>query len=183
MRRLSLSTSLLREAARPVGEADGVSGPLVNPDFHFGPGFANQQMAFDAFIDAALNASKETRRPTGQTVDGNAVEVVYQATLEATTRARNGKGPTLLELETYRFAGHSRSDPGHYRSKGEVTEWGKRDPITRYETFCLRENILSQDQIEEMKAAVEKELDEAVAFAEQSPSPLPEDCLKDVYAE
>ena len=148
----------------------------------------NNQYGASTAIEKVMKINRVSERAVaygipGQTVDGNAVEVVYQATLEATTRARNGKGPTLLELETYRFAGHSRSDPGHYRSKGEVAEWGKRDPITRYEKFCLRDNILSQDQIEEMKAAVEKELDEAVAFAEQSPSPLPEDCLKDVYAE
>jgi pyruvate dehydrogenase E1 component alpha subunit len=53
----------------------------------------------------------------GRTVDGNDVEIVYEATLDAADRARSGKGPTLLELETYRFAGHSRSDPGHYRPK------------------------------------------------------------------
>lgn len=118
----------------------------------------------------------------GKTIDGNDVELVYAATKEAVDRARKGDGPTLLELETYRFAGHSRSDPGHYRPKDEVELWKKRDPIVRYEQFCLDKKILSQTEIGEMKAAVEKELDEAVAYAEQSPSPAPEDCLEDVYA-
>jgi pyruvate dehydrogenase E1 component alpha subunit len=115
-------------------------------------------------------------------VDGNDVEAVYQAMQSAAAAARDGKGPTLLELETYRFSGHSRSDPGHYRSKEELAEWKGRDPLVRYESLCLSEKILSAGEIAEIKASVEKELDEAVAFAESSPSPAPEDCLHDVYA-
>jgi TPP-dependent pyruvate/acetoin dehydrogenase alpha subunit len=118
----------------------------------------------------------------GRTVDGNDVEAVYDAMVEAADAARQGKGPTLLELETYRFAGHSRSDPGHYRTKEEIADWKTRDPLIRYESFCLAEGILSGDEIAEMKASIERELDEAVAFAESSPSPAPEDCLNDVYA-
>jgi pyruvate dehydrogenase E1 component alpha subunit len=118
----------------------------------------------------------------GRTVDGNDVEAVHSAMLEACRRAREGAGPTLLELETYRFAGHSRSDPGHYRSKDEVAYWKARDPLTRYESFLTSEGILSPSDIEGLKASVEKELDAAVAFAEAGPSPSPEDCLKDVYA-
>jgi pyruvate dehydrogenase E1 component alpha subunit len=118
----------------------------------------------------------------GRTVDGNDVEVVHRAMFEACRRAREGAGPTLLELETYRFAGHSRSDPGHYRSKDEVTYWKTRDPLTRYESFLTAEGILSAAEIEDLKASVEKEVDAAVAFAEAGPSPSPEDCFKDVYA-
>jgi TPP-dependent pyruvate/acetoin dehydrogenase alpha subunit len=118
----------------------------------------------------------------GRTVDGNDVEAVYSAMLEAGERARGGAGPTLLELETYRFAGHSRSDPGHYRSKDEVASWKARDPITRYESFLTEGGVLSPAGIADLKASVEKELDAAVAFAEASPSPRAEDCLNDVYA-
>jgi TPP-dependent pyruvate/acetoin dehydrogenase alpha subunit len=117
----------------------------------------------------------------GKTIDGNDVELVYRATLEAGTRAREGKGPTLLELETYRFAGHSRTDPGHYRSKEEVAEWKKRDPIARFEASCLADGLLTKDQIREIGSSIEQELEEAVAFAEASPSPLPEECLNDVF--
>jgi pyruvate dehydrogenase E1 component alpha subunit len=119
----------------------------------------------------------------GKTVDGNDVEVVYQATLEAAARAREGLGPTLLELETYRFVGHSRSDPGHYRSKEEVADWKNRDPIARFQATYLASGLLNAALIEEIKSSVERELDEAVSFAEASPSPLPEECLTDVYAE
>ncbi len=119
----------------------------------------------------------------GRTVDGNDVEAVYSAMLEAGERARGGAGPTLLELETYRFAGHSRSDPGHYRPKDEVAGWKQRDPLVRYEEFCLATGILTPGDIDAMKQSIEEELDEAVEFAERSPSPNPEECLADVYAE
>jgi len=119
----------------------------------------------------------------GKTVDGNDVEAVHAATAEAVGRARQGGGPTLLELETYRFAGHSRSDPGHYRPKEEVEFWRQRDPVLLYEKVCLERKLLTPQQAEEMKASVEKELDEAVEYAESSPDPQPEECLEDVLAE
>ena len=118
----------------------------------------------------------------GVTVDGNDVEAVYDAMSDAADLARKGKGPTFLELETYRFSGHSRSDPGHYRSKEEVQQWKERDPVQRYEEFCLSQGVLSQQEVEGIKASVEKELDDAIAFGEASPSPQPEDVLNDVYA-
>ena len=83
----------------------------------------------------------------GRTVDGNDVEAVYGAMLEAADRARSGNGPTLLELETYRQSGHSRSDPGHYRPKDEVAFWKDRDPIIRYESFLLAENVLTPGRL------------------------------------
>ena len=117
-----------------------------------------------------------------ETVDGNDVERVYETMMKAALRARTGLGPTLLELETYRFAGHSRSDPGHYRSTEEVTAWKQRDPIIRYETKLLTEGVLKPEGITEIKSAIERELEEAVALAEQGPDPQPKDCLNDVFA-
>jgi len=118
----------------------------------------------------------------GETVDGNDVEAVCCAMSSAAQRAREGSGPTLLELETYRFAGHSRSDPGHYRSKEEVAAWRERDPIKVYEGLLLKHGLLSANETNEIKAGIDRELDEALRFAENSPSPLPEDCLNDVFA-
>jgi len=118
----------------------------------------------------------------GETVDGNDVERVYEAMTKAALRARSGLGPTLLELETYRFAGHSRSDPGHYRSEQEVTAWKQKDPITRYETKLLAEGVLKPEDISGIKSATERELELAVALAEQSRDPQPEECLNDVFA-
>ncbi|MDE3179991.1 MAG: thiamine pyrophosphate-dependent dehydrogenase E1 component subunit alpha [Acidobacteriota bacterium] len=118
----------------------------------------------------------------GETVDGNEVEGVYQAMVKAGSRARAGDGPTLLELETYRFAGHSRSDPGHYRKPEEVTAWKERDPIARYEAKLLGEKVLEAKEIVKIKATIESELETAIAQAEHDPSPKPEDCLTDVFA-
>ncbi len=118
----------------------------------------------------------------GETVDGNDVEVVYQAMVKAGSRARAGDGPTLLELETYRFAGHSRSDPGHYRKPEEVAAWKERDPIARYEARLLAEKVLEPSEMTKIRASIELELETAIAQAEQDPSPKPEDCLTDVFA-
>jgi pyruvate dehydrogenase E1 component alpha subunit len=119
----------------------------------------------------------------GDTIDGNDVETVYRTVIKAAARARSGKGPTLLELETYRFAGHSRSDPGHYRRPEEVAAWKSRDPIARYQAKLTGDKIVTDADISEIKSAVERELDEAVAFAEKAPDPRPEECLTDVFAE
>ena len=119
----------------------------------------------------------------GKTIDGNDVEIVYGATIEAATRARSGLGPTLLELETYRFSGHSRSDPGNYRAKQEIEEWKQRDPIVRFESKYLAAGVLTSSLIQEIRSEVERVLDDAITFAESSPSPLPEECLTDVYVE
>jgi acetoin:2,6-dichlorophenolindophenol oxidoreductase subunit alpha len=148
----------------------------------------NNQYGASTLIHSVLKVQAISDRAVsygipGKTVDGNDVEAVYEATWEAAERARAGKGPTLLELETYRFAGHSRSDPGHYRSKEEVAEWKKKDPITRFEATYLANGLLTRDAIASYKAAVQQELTDAVQFAEASSSPLPEECLTDVYVE
>jgi acetoin:2,6-dichlorophenolindophenol oxidoreductase subunit alpha len=148
----------------------------------------NNKYGASTKIDQVMRVKRVSDRAAaygipGKTVDGNDVEVVYQATLEAAARARNGTGPTLLELETYRFVGHSRSDPGDYRSKEEVAEWKNRDPIARFEATYLASGLLNAALVEEIRSSAERELDEAVAFAEASPSPLPEECLTDVYVE
>lgn len=119
----------------------------------------------------------------GETVDGNDVRVVYQAMARAAARARNGLGPTLLELETYRIAGHSRSDPGHYRPPEEVAFWKQRDPLIRCERTLLEENLATGEELAQIRSNLEGELEEAVRFAENSPSPLPEECLEHVFAD
>jgi TPP-dependent pyruvate/acetoin dehydrogenase alpha subunit len=148
----------------------------------------NNKYGASTLIDSVMKVKKVSTRALAygipsETVDGNDVLAVRQATLRAADRAREGRGPTLLELETYRFAGHSRSDPGHYRPKEEVAEWRKRDPIVRFETQALQTGLLTDSAISDCRASVDRELDEAVAFAESSPSPLAEECLTDVYVE
>jgi acetoin:2,6-dichlorophenolindophenol oxidoreductase subunit alpha len=117
----------------------------------------------------------------GVTVDGNDVDRTYQAMHRAAERARGGQGPTLLELETYRFAGHSRSDPGHYRAAEEIAAWKSRDPIARYEKQLLMEGLLRPEDVGELRSAIDRELEEAVLLADREPDPKPEDCLDDVF--
>jgi pyruvate dehydrogenase E1 component alpha subunit len=118
----------------------------------------------------------------GKTVDGNDVELVYHTMEEAAARARDGQGPTLLELETYRIVGHSRSDPGHYRRAGELEAWKERDPISLYESRLIEQGILKPEEVAAIKSSIEGELKDAIAQAERDPSPKPEDCLNDVFA-
>ena len=118
----------------------------------------------------------------GETADGNDVETVYRSMRRAGARARQGQGPALLELETYRFAGHSRSDPGHYRASEEVAAWKERDPIALYEARLCAEGILDREKIAAIASEIENQLEKAVELAEQAPSPRSEDCLTDVVA-
>lgn len=118
----------------------------------------------------------------GVTVDGNDVEAVRAAMVNAAARARSGDGPTFLELLTYRLCGHSRSDPGHYRPKEEVEHWKGRDPVTAYEERCIAAGLVTRADVESMRRSVEEELDDAVAYGEGGPWPAPEECLDHVYA-
>jgi pyruvate dehydrogenase E1 component alpha subunit len=101
---------------------------------------------------------------------------------EAGQKARAGEGPTLLELLTYRLCGHSRSDPGHYRPKDEVDYWKARDPVERYREHCIATGLLSATDFDSMRRSVDEELDDAIAYAEGSPSSRPEECLDHVFA-
>ena len=118
----------------------------------------------------------------GETADANDVETVYRSMRRAGARARQGQGPALLELETYRFAGHSRSDPGHYRASEEVAAWKERDPIALYEARLCAEGVLDREKISAIASEIENQLEKAVELAEQAPSPRSEDCLTDVVA-
>lgn len=118
----------------------------------------------------------------GVTVDGNDVLAVYHAGKEAIERARQGKGPTLIECLTYRQCGHSRSDPRTYRSKEEEKEWEARDPIANFRRLLLENRHASQAQLDEVDQGVEQRLVEAIGFAESSPEPAPEDTYSDVFA-
>lgn len=118
----------------------------------------------------------------GVTVDGMDVLAVHAAALEAVGRARSGAGPTLLECETYRFGGHSRSDTRGYRSREEEDEWKHRDAIPRLGRLLTDTGQATGADLTALAEQVERELDEAVTFAEESPSPAPEDCLRHVFA-
>ena len=119
----------------------------------------------------------------GVNVDGNDVEEVLQAARNAIGAARSGEGPTLIVCETYRLTGHFVGDPCIYRTKEEESEWREKDPVTRYETRLLNEGVLNESKVVELKAAIESEVEQALEYARNSPSPHPEDALRYVYAE
>ena len=119
----------------------------------------------------------------GVVVDGNDLLAVYRVAQEAIRRARSGEGPTLIECKTYRWYGHSEIDPAKYRPKEEVEEWKKRDPLARMEKFLRDEKILTDEKKAKIEAAIKKEIDEAVEFAEKSPYPDPREAFEHVYGE
>lgn len=116
-------------------------------------------------------------------VDGMNVEAVHEAVTEAAARARKGDGPTLLEMRTYRYKGHSMSDPQKYRTKEEVEEYKKKDPIEQVLKTIKDNNILSDDEINEIIKRVKKQVADAVTFAEESEWPDGQDAFKDVYVQ
>ncbi len=119
----------------------------------------------------------------GVVVDGMDVEAVYQVAGEAITRARRGEGPTLVECKTYRLVGHSRSDPRTYRSKEEEAEWQARDPIPNTARRLQALGLANEELLASIEREVEAAIDDAVAFAENSPLPEPTDTLKHVFYE
>ena len=119
----------------------------------------------------------------GVIADGSDVLAVYQAAGAAIERARAGQGPTLLECKTYRLCGHSRSDPLTYRSKEEEAEWRAREPIGRLGTQLKAQGVATDASLEQIEHEVTAQIDDAVAYAEASPYPLPEDALKHVFNE
>ena len=118
----------------------------------------------------------------GVIVDGNDVEAVQKAALEAVQRARSGQGPTLIECKTYRHYTHFVGEPDTYRPKEEVREWKLRDPIVTYEKKLIETGAATADALSEVLAAVEQEIADAVSYSESAPKPDPATALDDVYA-
>lgn len=114
-------------------------------------------------------------------VDGMSPEAVHEAIKSAADRARKGDGPTLLDIRTYRYKGHSMSDPQKYRTKEEVAEYQAKDPIEHCLNVIRENKFLTDQEVEEIQGWVENEVKEAVEFAENSPYPEPEELYKDVY--
>ena len=114
-------------------------------------------------------------------VDGMSPEAVHEAVARAVKRAREGGGPTLLEMKTYRYKGHSMSDPQKYRSKDEVEEYKEKDPIEHCKNVLLTNFGLKEEDIEVINNRVKDIVEESVRFAEESPWPSDDELLKDVY--
>jgi pyruvate dehydrogenase E1 component alpha subunit len=119
----------------------------------------------------------------GDSVDGMSPEEVHQAMERAVRRARNGEGPTLLEMKTYRYRGHSMSDPAKYRTKEELEEYKDKDPIVHVQKILLDNGYATQADLDLIQDKVKQEVEASVTFAEESPYPDPSEVYKDIYTD
>lgn len=116
-------------------------------------------------------------------VDAMDVFEVYEETKKAVEHVRAGKGPVLLEMKTYRYKGHSMSDPSKYRTKDELNEFKDEDPILKLKAYILNKKIATEDDLVVMDKKLKQIVQEAVDFAEESPLPDPSEIYEDVYSE
>ncbi len=110
------------------------------------------------------------------------VLAVREATQRAVERARKSYLPTLLEVRTYRFMGHSMSDPGNYRTRAEIEKHQERDPIKLFTSSLKEAKVLDDKTIEQMEQQIREEVEHAVRFADESPEPDPGELYTDIYA-
>jgi TPP-dependent pyruvate/acetoin dehydrogenase alpha subunit len=115
-------------------------------------------------------------------VDGFDVLAVYEAATDALARARRGDGPTLLVTECYRIEGHYAGEPEVYRTRAEVDEQRKKDPILRFRASLLERRLASEAQLSDIDATSRQEMVDAVAFARQSPPPEAATAMDYIYA-
>jgi pyruvate dehydrogenase E1 component alpha subunit len=119
----------------------------------------------------------------GIVVDGQDIDVVHTATVEAADRARRGDGPSLLEMKTYRYRGHSRSDPAKYRPEGELDAWKARDPIDLLGQKIIAEGLIGPNDPVEIRGEIQAEIDAAAERAAAAPYPTLEETRPYVYAD
>jgi pyruvate dehydrogenase E1 component alpha subunit len=146
----------------------------------------NNLYAMSTPIEKQMNISDLSQRALaygirGVAMDGNDAIAVYLAALEAKEYVK-ANGPMLLVLNTYRIMGHSKSDANVYRTKQEIEQWKKRDPIPRMRRQLLAEKIFTAAELDAIEAQSKKDVEAAVRFAEASPNPKVENVLDDVYA-
>jgi pyruvate dehydrogenase E1 component subunit alpha len=147
----------------------------------------NNQYGMGTSVDRAMSLREIAQKAcayeiASEFVDGMDVLAVREATLRAVERGRKQSLPTLLEIRTYRFMGHSMSDPGNYRTRAEIEKYQERDPIKLFAATLIEEQITDQATLDNFDKEVREEVEDAVRFAEESPFPPPEDLYTDVYA-
>lgn len=135
----------------------------------------------------SINAESIAARSTaygipGELIDGNDVFAVAEAVEGAVERARKGRGPTLIECQTYRWKGHSKSDANLYRTREEIYEWKKLCPIIRLEKRMIDEGVIGESDARRIEEKARSEIEAAVEFADSSPAPPDSELLTDVFA-
>lgn len=147
----------------------------------------NNQYAMGTSVERTSNVTDLSKlglsyEMPSETVDGMSPEAVTEAFDRAVARGRNGDGPTLLNIETYRYKGHSMSDPQKYRTKEEVQEYQEKDPIEHVLRVIRENKWMTEKEIEAVEENVKQVVQESVEFAENSPLPEKEEIYKDVYS-
>ena len=118
----------------------------------------------------------------GEIVDGMNVFKVIKSAAKAGKYVRDGKGPYILEVQTYRYKGHSMSDPAQYRTKNELDRYKTKDPIEKLKKAILKNKIISKNEITKIENNILREIKQAAEFAEKSPKPKKSELYMDVYA-
>jgi pyruvate dehydrogenase E1 component alpha subunit len=147
----------------------------------------NNQYGMGTSLTRAMSLSDISRKAIGydmesEFVDGMDVLAVREATQRAVERARKDYAPSLLEVRTYRFMGHSMSDPGHYRTRAEIEKYQERDPIKVFSDNLREQGVLNDAGLKEIEDRVHAEVEHSLQFAESSPEPAPEELFTDIYA-
>jgi pyruvate dehydrogenase E1 component alpha subunit len=147
----------------------------------------NNQYGMGTSLERAMSLQDISQKAcayelAGEWVDGMDVLAVREATQRAIERARKQSLPTLLEVRTYRFMGHSMSDPGSYRTRAEIEKYQERDPLKLFSASLRETGTATDSELEEMDHKIREEVEHAVRFADESPEPPPEDLYTDVYA-
>ncbi|MCP4521164.1 MAG: pyruvate dehydrogenase (acetyl-transferring) E1 component subunit alpha [Cytophagales bacterium] len=146
----------------------------------------NNQYAMGTSVERTSNVTELYRLGSAydipsEPVDGMNVEAVHEAVAAAAKRARAGEGPTLLEFNTYRYKGHSMSDPAKYRTKEELEDYKSQDPIQQVKATILENGFATEEELAEIDKGVKAKVMESVKFAEDSPYPTADEIFKDVY--
>lgn len=147
----------------------------------------NNQYGMSMGVQRAMNIPRVSIRAVsygipGETVDGNDVLAVYEATRRAIARARAGDGPTLLDNLTYRWRGHSKSDRNLYRTPDEIAEWQAKCPIKRFKRVLIEAEVMNAEQVEAIDRQAKGAIDHAAEVALTLPEPSPDNLEAEVYA-
>ena len=148
----------------------------------------NNQYGMSTSIERSTAVKHVAERATayampGVTVDGNDFSAITEAVDSAVARARAGDGPSLVENLTYRWRGHSKSDRNRYRTREEIAEWQACDPVRRMAAMLMDHGILNEDEVASIEVNAEKIIEDAIAFAKNSPAPRVEEATRYVYSD
>ena len=148
----------------------------------------NNQYAMGTSVERTSNVTDLSKlglsfEMPSESVDGMRPETVADAIRRAADRARAGEGPTLLDIQTYRYKGHSMSDPQKYRTKEEVAEYQEKDPLEYVARVILENKWMTQADLDKVEEEIKAVVEESVKFAEESPLPNPEEIYDDVYSD